>query len=84
MDEFAAVENYVWFGKYPSGMEKGNKANLRKKCNNNFKLECGLLYYKKKKSCNDAWTVCVRSEDEKKRIFKSCPSGVGGMYGIKM
>ena len=38
MDEFAAVENYVRFGKYPSDMEKGDKANLRKKCSNNFKF----------------------------------------------
>ena len=49
MDEFAAVENYARFGKYPSGVEKGDKENLRKKYNNNFKLKCGLLYYKKKK-----------------------------------
>ena len=65
-------------------METGDKANLRKKCNNNFKFKCGLLYYKKKKGCNDAWTVCVRSKDEKKRVLESCHSGVEGMYGIKM
>ena len=50
MDEFAAVENYVKFGKYPSGVETGDKANLRKKCNNNFKFRVwtSLLQEEKK------------------------------------
>ena len=49
MDEFAAVENYVRFCKYPSGVEKGDKANLRKKCNNNFKLSVDLSITRRKK-----------------------------------
>ena len=65
-------------------METGDKANLRKKCNSNFKFRVWTSLLKEEKSCNDAWTVCVRSEDEKKRALKSCHSRVGGMYGIKM
>ena len=38
MEEPEAVENYLLRGAYPSGLSKGEKANLRRKCKNNFKL----------------------------------------------
>ena len=41
------VENYLLRGKYLEGYTKGEKANLRRKCRNNFKIEAGILYYKK-------------------------------------
>ena len=47
MEELEAVENYLLRGAYPSGLSKGEKANLRRKCKNNFKLEDGILYYKR-------------------------------------
>ena len=37
MEELEAVENYLLRGAYPSGLSKGEKANLRRKCKNNFK-----------------------------------------------
>ena len=42
-DEFTAVETYVRSSQYPKGMTKGEKANLRHKCNNNFNFETGML-----------------------------------------
>ena len=45
-DEFTAVETYLRCSQYPNGMTKGEKANLRRKCKNNFKFETGMLYYK--------------------------------------
>ncbi|KAL5503401.1 hypothetical protein EMCRGX_G010343 [Ephydatia muelleri] len=61
-------------------MEKGEKANFRRKCRNNYKLEDGVLHYRKNITCegkDDAlWRVCVRSDEEKERILESCHAGV--------
>ena len=43
-DEFTALETYLRSSK---GMTKGEKANVRRKCKNNFKFDTGMLYYKK-------------------------------------
>ena len=77
MEDLAEVDAYLRRGEYPRGMSKGEKANLRRKCRNNFKLEGGMLYYKKAKDESD-WKICVRSMDETK-IIESCHAGVGGM-----
>ena len=47
MEQLEAVENYLLRGAYLSGLSKGEKANLRGKCKYNFKLEDGILYYKR-------------------------------------
>ena len=47
-DEFTAVETYLRCSQYTKGMTKGEKANFRRKCKNNFKFETGMLYYYKK------------------------------------
>ena len=64
-------------------MEKGKKANFRRKCRNNYKLEDGVLHYRKNITCegkDDAlWRVCVRSDEEKERILESCHAGVAGL-----
>ena len=81
-NEFEDVENYLLRGKYPFGMEKGEKANLRRRCRNNFKFAEGVLYYKKAvkggASAGDEWRVCARNEEEKLRILESCHSGMEG------
>ena len=46
MDELTGNENYLHHGKYPDGLSKGEKANLRHKCQRNFLFEHGLLYYR--------------------------------------
>ena len=78
-DEFTAVKTYLRCSQYPKGMTKGE--NLRRKCKNNFKFETGMLYYKKD-AIDEAskWKICVRSDDEKRRILESCHSGIEGMY----
>ena len=77
MEDLTAVEAYLRRGEYPVGLNKGEKANLRRRCRNNFKVENEVLYYKKARG--EEWKICVRSEDEKKRIMESCHAGVGGM-----
>ena len=63
MEELEAVESYLLREVYPSGLSKGEKANLRQKCKNNFNLEDGILYYRKAvadgKSCTP-WRICVK------------------------
>ena len=56
VEDLAAVDAYVRRGEYPSGITKGEKANLRRKCNN-FKLEEEVLYYKKASDELD-WKIC--------------------------
>ena len=76
-DEFSVVEDYLRRNQYPEGISKGDKANLRCKC----KLDCGVLYFKKVKKGEgdgEGWKICVRTEDEKRRILESCHAGIEG------
>ena len=73
------IDAYLRRGEYPSGLSKGEKANLRRKCRNNFKLDEGILYYKKASDEAD-WKICVRSADEMKKITESCHAGIRGIY----
>ena len=54
VEDLPAVDAYVRIGEYPS---EGEKANLRRKCRNNFKLEEEVLYYKKASDESD-WKIC--------------------------
>ena len=84
MEDLAAVDAYLRRGEFPSGITKGEKANLRRKCHNNFKLEEGVLYYKKASDESDWKTlVCIRSTGEKRKIMESCHAGIGGRYIIQ-
>ena len=64
------VCTYTCCSQYPTSMTKGEKASKSK---NNFKFETGMLYYKKD-GIDEAskWKICVRSDDEKRRILESC------------
>ena len=76
--------NYICKWQYPDSFQKGEKANLHRRCRNNFKFEDGILYYRKdsKKSevneSNDVWRICVGSDEEKNRIMESCHAKVEG------
>ena len=83
-DEFSVVENYLRMNQYPKGISKGDKANLRRKCNN-FKFDCGVLYFKRVKKGEgdeEGWKICVRTEDEKSRILESCHAVEGKTESI--
>ena len=85
--ELSVVEGYLLRGTYPDGFSKADKANLRRKCRNNFKIEDGVLHYRKNGGSEkeeDHWCICVRSEEEKGRILQSCHSGVAGMISCQM
>ena len=87
MDEFAVVEMYLHYGQYLNGMEKGEKANLKRKCHRNFMLQEGILYYRVAAAKHEdptledgsnGWRVCVRTKEKRVRIMESCHAGVGG------
>ena len=85
--ELSVVEEYLLRGTYPDGFSKADKANLRRKCRNNFKIEDGVLHYRKNGGSEkeeDHWRICVRSVEEKGRILESCHSGVAGMISCQM
>ena len=85
-NDFAIVENYLLRNEYPVGMKKGDKANLRRRCRTNFKLEEGILYYQKSTqdgaSGSTEWRICVRNESEKQRVMESCHSGMEGQFKL--
>ena len=76
MEELKVVEHYLLHSEYPPEYTKAEKANLRRKCRNNFKLEEGMLYFRKNVSDeNEPWRICVHTEDEKRRVLENCHSG---------
>lgn len=80
-DTMEDIENFLRNAQYPEGLSKGEKANFQRKVNNNFKLDDGLLCYKKAQddgSDGSVWKTCIRSEEEKMRVLKSCHEGIGG------
>ena len=55
----------------------------RRKCNENDKVENGLLYFKKsdrKKQSAESivWKLCVKTYEDKDKILKSCHEGETG------
>ena len=50
MEELEIIEKYLLHNEYPPGYNKTDKANLRRKCRNNFKLEDSVVYFRKKVS----------------------------------
>ena len=85
--ELSVVEEYLLRGSYPDGFSKAEKANLRRKCRNNFQIEDGVLHYRKNggnEKEENQWRVCVRSEEEKARILESCHSGVAGIISYQI
>ena len=85
MEDLALVEAYLCFGRYPDSYCKGEKANLRRKCHNNFKFTNGVLYYKmavKAKMDQENWRICVRTDEEKQSILESCHAGAEGNIAI--
>ena len=81
--ELSVVEEYLLRGSYPDGF---SKANLIRKCRNNFQIENGVLHYRKNggnEKEENQWRGCVRSEEEKALILESCHSGVAGIISYQ-
>ena len=79
VEELKSIELYLLRGEYPTDYTKVDKANLRRKCRNNFKVEDGMLCYRRNVSNeSEPWRICVRTEDEKRRVLESCHGGVEG------
>ena len=67
------------------------RANLRRKCNNNFVFKDGLLYYRRASrkpqtagesdpDAEEQWRICVITAAEKERNLTSCHSGLQGIW----
>ena len=62
---------------------------LRRKCTENFKLEGCQLYYRKgtrgmksdvsKEGKDISWRLCIRTNEEKRKVLKSCHEAATGM-----
>ena len=73
--------NYLKYGKYPEGADKGKKRDIRKKCEP-FLLENDELYHKPKSGTGNMAKKVVLST-EKERIIQACHDNVvsGGHFG---
>ena len=84
MEKLLEVEKYILHGEYPLTFTKSDKANLRRRCRNIFRIEDGVLQYKGRKAAAkeggdlDVWRVCVRTEEEKNKILECCHAGIEG------
>ena len=84
MEEFKAelnvVEKYLVHREYPNEFSKAEKASLRRNCRNNYKMEDGVLHYRKNVNGKEAmWRTCIRSDEEKKCVMESCYNGLAGL-----
>lgn len=85
MEELKIVKRYLLHNDYPPGYTKADKVNLRCKCRNNFKLEEGMLYYRRHVSDEEEpWRIRMHTEDEKRRVLESCHGGVGRLASLAM
>ena len=83
MEELQQIEDYLHRGIYPEGLSKGEKANFRRKCKNNYKFEDGVLYgvvseskikfdMQSKMFCKSICNLFYSSESFYKSICKLC------------
>ena len=76
-EELSVVEKYLVHREYPNEFSKAEKANIRRKCGNNYKMEDGVLHYRKNVNGKESmWRTCIRSDEEKKRVMESCHNGL--------
>ena len=78
MEDYECIFTYLESGIYPAGLSKNEKRNLRRKCNENFKVENGQLYYRRSNRCTTQeeceWKLCIKTVEEKQRVLRSCHS----------
>ncbi len=81
-DEYDKIYAYLDSSTYPEGLTKDGKRNWRRKCKENFEIKSAQLYHRKgeRKPLNKpqkpqepelAWSLCIKTKDEKERILRS-------------
>ena len=88
MEDYECIFTYLESGIYPAGLSKNEKRNLRRKCNENFKVENGQLYYRRSNRCTTQeeceWKLCIKTVEEKQRVLRSCHSSATGNYYTRL
>ena len=74
--EYEEIYQFLQYRKYPADFEKTQKRNLRRKANNNYKVDRGLLYYHHKDK--PEWKQVPRNSKDKERILASCHANAEG------
>ena len=64
------IYKFLQRGQYPPELNKNEKRNFRRKANNNYRVDRGLLFYHHKDSTE--WKQVPRNCEEKERILESC------------
>lgn len=93
MEDYHAVYSYLESKEYPENLTKEEKRNFRRKCNENYKIENGQLLHRKcyrqkakgqhqPNQLEDQWKLCIRTEEEKARVLRSCHSSAIGMCAL--
>lgn len=86
MEDYDDVYKFVKEGVYPSGYSKNEKRNFRRKCIENFMIKDSQLYYhphsrsgKSSAATIQDWRLCIKTEEEKEKVFISCHSSATGI-----
>ncbi len=90
MEDYTAVYSYLENNEYPEGLTKDGKRNWRRRCCENFKIENGQLFHRKcdrkkkeqeqQEPNQSEWKRCIKTNEEKDRIFRSCHSSDTGTW----
>ena len=86
MEDYDSVFNYLQTGKYPKAFDKNQRRVLRRKSQEHFKIDSGVLYYSNVSSkatatgSSQTSRIAVRSKEEKRRILESCHSDQHGEF----
>ena len=80
--EYYAIYRYLETGKHDTGSSKNRKGILRRKAQEHYRIENGILFYSAISSKNTAtertWKLVIKMEEERPRILESCHSGIRG------
>ena len=85
MEQYDDIFEYLQNNTYPEGLSKDSKRNWRHKCTENYKIQEGQLFHRKstrskskEQKDESEWKRCVRTQEEKERMLKSCHSSATG------
>ncbi len=85
--QYKEVLDFLSYKSYPEGYSKNQNRQLRRKCQQNFCIQHGLLFYAKtsiSSGMKQEWRQVVKGEEEQKQVLESCHSSVEGKYMCKL
>ena len=82
--EYYHIYTLLRHHEYPPGFSKSEKRGLRRKATTNYKVERGLLFYRRKGGNAQEWKQVPRSTEETRRILEVCHALPEGMVPLML